>query len=196
MIDASTEAAADRSRLRTAAPWLAPAVQRRPRAVGWGLVAFAIPPALGAAAYPAQSRQYLADGALLDAVDRGGGVATVASQSVQATVAGTRGGRLCTRRDHHTARRRGAQPPGTGHSRRERTDRMTLTRQRVAEDIAELLFAEPAELTAETDLAELGLDSLRLTTLVDRWRGAGAVIGFAELAEEPVLGAWFARLGI
>lgn len=73
---------------------------------------------------------------------------------------------------------------------------MALTRQGVVEDIAELLFAEPAELTAETDLAELGLDSLRLTTLVDRWRGAGARIGFAELAEEPVLGAWFARLGV
>ncbi|NKY56990.1 phosphopantetheine-binding protein [Nocardia flavorosea] len=73
---------------------------------------------------------------------------------------------------------------------------MTLTRQGVVEDIAELLFAEPAELTAETDLAELGLDSLRLTTLVDRWRVAGARIGFAELAEEPVLGAWFVRLGI
>ncbi|MEV3964546.1 AMP-binding protein [Nocardia sp. NPDC050193] len=73
---------------------------------------------------------------------------------------------------------------------------MTLTRQGIVDDIAELLCADPDVLTAETDLADLGLDSLRLTTLVERWRGAGARIGFAELAEEPVLGTWFARLGI
>lgn len=73
---------------------------------------------------------------------------------------------------------------------------MVLSRHGVVDDIAELLFADPAELTPDTDLAGLGLDSLRLATLVDRWRGAGARIGFAELAEEPVLGTWFARLGV
>ncbi|MFI9531895.1 phosphopantetheine-binding protein [Nocardia fusca] len=71
-----------------------------------------------------------------------------------------------------------------------------LDRQRVIDDLAEVLFVEPAELTADTDLADLGLDSLRLTTLVEGWRDTGARIGFAELAEEPVLGAWFTRLGL
>lgn len=62
------------------------AVQRRPRALLWGLAGFVIPLALGAAVYPAQSRQYLADGAILDAVDRVGGVATVANQSLRAAM--------------------------------------------------------------------------------------------------------------
>jgi bifunctional isochorismate lyase/aryl carrier protein len=73
---------------------------------------------------------------------------------------------------------------------------LRLDRRRVIDDLADMLFVEPAELAADTDLADLGLDSLRLTTLVERWREAGARIGFAELAEEPVLGAWFTRLGL
>ncbi|WP_280399515.1 phosphopantetheine-binding protein [Nocardia carnea] len=73
---------------------------------------------------------------------------------------------------------------------------MALTRQQVIDDLVEVLFVEPAELAADTDLADLGLDSLRLTTLIERWRAAGLRIGFAELAEEPVLGAWFPRLGL
>lgn len=78
--------------------------------------------------------------------------------------------------------------------RGEGTDPAPLTRRRVIEDLVEVLFAEPSELSDDAELAELGLDSLRLSTLVERWRGAGARIGFAELAEEPVLGAWFTRL--
>lgn len=71
---------------------------------------------------------------------------------------------------------------------------MGLDRDRVIADIAEVLFAEPTELTDDTELIDLGLDSLRLATLVQRWRDSGCAVRFAELAEQPTLGAWLAHL--
>ncbi|MEV6774022.1 phosphopantetheine-binding protein [Nocardia sp. NPDC051030] len=71
---------------------------------------------------------------------------------------------------------------------------MGLTREQVIADIADLLYADPAELTENADLAALGLDSLCLATLVDRWRVAGAVVQFEDLAEQPTLGAWLTYL--
>ncbi|WP_446223081.1 phosphopantetheine-binding protein [Nocardia sp. IBHARD005] len=71
---------------------------------------------------------------------------------------------------------------------------MPLTRAQLVEDLIEVLFVDPAELTEDTDLTDLGLDSLRLNTLLERWRATGARIGFADLAEQPVLGVWFDRL--
>ncbi|MEV0294826.1 phosphopantetheine-binding protein [Nocardia sp. NPDC050710] len=71
---------------------------------------------------------------------------------------------------------------------------MPLTRDRIVRDLVEVLFVDPDELDEDVDLTDLGLDSLRLNTLLDRWRAAGARIGFADLAERPVLGVWFERL--
>ncbi|WP_405179243.1 phosphopantetheine-binding protein [Nocardia sp. NBC_01377] len=73
---------------------------------------------------------------------------------------------------------------------------MPLTRQQVIADLVDVLFADPGELTDDTELVDVGLDSLRLATLIDRWRTAGARISFADLAEKPVLGAWFEKLGV
>ncbi|MFR9749935.1 phosphopantetheine-binding protein [Nocardia sp. 004] len=71
---------------------------------------------------------------------------------------------------------------------------MRLSRQHVITDIADVLYADPTELHPDTDLTDLGLDSIRLTTLVERWRAAGTRITFADLAEEPVLGLWLEQL--
>jgi mycobactin phenyloxazoline synthetase len=49
---------------------------------------------------------------------------------------------------------------------------------------------DPAELAADDDLFELGLDSMALIRLVADWRATGAEVTFGELAEEPTLGAW------
>ncbi|WP_028477828.1 phosphopantetheine-binding protein [Nocardia sp. CNY236] len=71
---------------------------------------------------------------------------------------------------------------------------MRLSRERVIADIADVLHTEPTELHTDTDLTDLGLDSIRLTTLVDRWRASGAQVGFAELADKPVVGVWLLTL--
>lgn len=69
-----------------------------------------------------------------------------------------------------------------------------LTLDIVRADIAELLYLEPDELVDEEDLFLAGLDSVRLHGLIERWRGRGAAVGFADLAEKPTLTAWWALL--
>ncbi|GGK35930.1 hypothetical protein GCM10010124_30750 [Pilimelia terevasa] len=71
----------------------------------------------------------------------------------------------------------------------------TLTAERLRADVAAALDCPPAEVDAEADLQDLGLDSLRVMGLVEKWRGAGASdLEFADLAEDPRLVAWNARL--
>ncbi|GAA1479863.1 hypothetical protein GCM10009624_03030 [Gordonia sinesedis] len=69
-----------------------------------------------------------------------------------------------------------------------------LDRQRIVGDLAEVLFADVAELTDDTDLLDLGLDSIRMATVVDRWRADGARVRFSDLAEITTVGAWVAVL--
>lgn len=73
------------------------------------------------------------------------------------------------------------------------TTRQPLTADRVRADIADLLGVEPAELDGDADLQDLGLDSMRIMSLVERWRAAGATgLEFADLAEDPRLDRWTA----
>ncbi|MFC9896306.1 phosphopantetheine-binding protein [Nocardia sp. NPDC127579] len=66
-----------------------------------------------------------------------------------------------------------------------------LDRQQVRADIAAALDLRPEELAEDTDLLDAGLDSVRLMSLVEKWRAAGAAdIDFVTLAAEPVLGRW------
>jgi aryl carrier-like protein len=68
-----------------------------------------------------------------------------------------------------------------------------LDLERMRADVARSLD-EPAEGIADTDdLLDRGLDSIRLMSLVESWRGEGAEVSFVDLAEEPTLQAW-ARL--
>ncbi|WP_445398062.1 phosphopantetheine-binding protein [Streptomyces sp. LE64] len=70
-----------------------------------------------------------------------------------------------------------------------------LSPERVRADVAELLGCDPAELAAEADLVDYGLDSMRIMTLVERWREAGATtLEFPDLAEQPQLAHWTALL--
>ena len=66
-----------------------------------------------------------------------------------------------------------------------------LTRDGVRAEIAELLYEDPAELTDDEDLVDFGLDSLRIMSLVERWRKRGVKITFAELAERSTLAEWW-----
>lgn len=70
----------------------------------------------------------------------------------------------------------------------------SLTLDRVRADVAELLYQEPEEVADTDDLLGSGLDSIRILTLVERWRDAGARISFVELAESPTVAAWWALL--
>ncbi|GAA3001375.1 hypothetical protein GCM10020229_12020 [Kitasatospora albolonga] len=66
-------------------------------------------------------------------------------------------------------------------------------------DLAEVLGEEPEAIGDEDDLRDLGLDSIRLMSLVETWRTRGATLGFADLVElsptpTPTLAGWAAAL--
>ncbi len=70
-----------------------------------------------------------------------------------------------------------------------------LTIDSIRAEVAEMLgVADPATIAEDESLADRGLDSIRLMTLTERWRAAGADVGFLDLAETPTLGAWWERL--
>ncbi|WP_131732593.1 non-ribosomal peptide synthetase [Actinomadura formosensis] len=57
-------------------------------------------------------------------------------------------------------------------------------------DVAELLYLSPDELAEDQDLFAMGLDSVRLLALVERWREHGVDVSLIDLAERPTLAAW------
>lgn len=57
------------------------------------------------------------------------------------------------------------------------------------------LLDEPSDDIGEDDnLLDHGLDSVRIMTLAQRWRDAGARFDLAELAAEPTLRHWWSVL--
>ncbi|GAA1340830.1 phosphopantetheine-binding protein [Saccharothrix algeriensis] len=69
----------------------------------------------------------------------------------------------------------------------------TPTAEQIRAEVAELLGCDPAGIDPGADLLDLGLDSMRIMSLVERWRAAGATdLEFADLAERPELGHWTA----
>jgi bifunctional isochorismate lyase/aryl carrier protein len=61
---------------------------------------------------------------------------------------------------------------------------------RLRGDVARVLEEPPESLADDEDLFERGLDSLRLMSLVEGWRAAGADVGFVDLVDTPTLQAW------
>ncbi|WP_246833616.1 phosphopantetheine-binding protein [Williamsia sp. 1138] len=67
----------------------------------------------------------------------------------------------------------------------------TLSQQQVVADIADALGVSPANLSMDEDLFDAGLDSIRLMSLIEKWRTAGSAgADFPTLAAEPALGPW------
>lgn len=66
----------------------------------------------------------------------------------------------------------------------------TLNSHRMRADVADVLGIHPDEIAADDNLIDLGLDSIRLMSLVERWSAAGVAVDFAELAEHPTLDHW------
>ncbi len=69
-----------------------------------------------------------------------------------------------------------------------------LTLEDVRAQVAELLYEDPAELADDEDLLDWGLDSVRIMSLVEKWRKLGVQVTFADLAERPTLADWWAVL--
>ncbi|GAA3962361.1 phosphopantetheine-binding protein [Gordonia caeni] len=70
-----------------------------------------------------------------------------------------------------------------------------LDRDRIIADVAEVLDVPPAQLTDETNVMDQGLDSVRLMSLIERWRAAGAVrADIVVLAADPLIGSWVREL--
>lgn len=61
-------------------------------------------------------------------------------------------------------------------------------------EVAALLAVPASDLPDDDNLLYSGLDSIRLMSLVERWRRAGSTISFVELAETPTLAQWWALL--
>ncbi|MBB4909489.1 phosphopantetheine-binding protein [Actinophytocola algeriensis] len=65
-----------------------------------------------------------------------------------------------------------------------------LTAELVRADVAALLYVNADEIDEGDNLFDSGLDSIRLLTLLEKWREAGVVVSFVELAEQPTLADW------
>ncbi|MFB6820034.1 phosphopantetheine-binding protein [Streptomyces virginiae] len=65
-----------------------------------------------------------------------------------------------------------------------------FTLDRLVHDVADVLYTEPSDVSLEEDLIDQGLDSIRLMSLVEKWRAEGARISFVDLAERPTLRQW------
>ncbi|MCE4947300.1 MULTISPECIES: phosphopantetheine-binding protein [Streptomyces] len=73
---------------------------------------------------------------------------------------------------------------------------MALTVAQIRTDVADVLGEDPADLPLDENLLDYGLDSIRIMTLVERWRRAhGTGAGFVELAERPTIADWAPLLG-
>ncbi|MDA5146214.1 MULTISPECIES: phosphopantetheine-binding protein [Streptomyces] len=73
---------------------------------------------------------------------------------------------------------------------------MTLTVERIRTDVADCLGEDPADIPVDENLVDHGLDSIRVMTLLERWRREHAVTAsFADLAERPAIEAWAPLLG-
>lgn len=68
---------------------------------------------------------------------------------------------------------------------------MALTLDSMRTDIARIINLDPSEIGDNDNLADLGLDSLRLMDLVTGWEEAGLNADFGIFAEYATLAEWW-----
>jgi aryl carrier-like protein len=74
--------------------------------------------------------------------------------------------------------------------------RKGLELERMRADVAEVLYVDAAEVEDDANLLDLGIDSIRLMTLAQRWtEAAGTRVAFADLAMRPELRHWWRLAG-
>lgn len=69
---------------------------------------------------------------------------------------------------------------------------MSLTQDKMRADIAEALEIAPEEITAEANLFDLGLDSMRLMSLVMGWQDEAEDADLSEIWEHQTFAGWWA----
>ncbi|MFJ4876710.1 phosphopantetheine-binding protein [Streptomyces sp. NPDC088745] len=71
-----------------------------------------------------------------------------------------------------------------------------LTVDLIRADVADVLGEDPEDIPVDENLVDYGLDSMRIMTLVERWRREhGVTASFVDLAEQPAIEAWAPLLG-
>lgn len=65
-----------------------------------------------------------------------------------------------------------------------------LTVDGVRSAVVELMGLEPSALADDTNLLELGVDSIKLMALASRWQRHGVEVPFGDMAENPTVAAW------
>ncbi len=68
---------------------------------------------------------------------------------------------------------------------------MSLTLDRMRGDIAKLIYLDPEDIGDDDNLADLGLDSMRLMSPVLQWEQGGLKADFGTFAEFYTLGEWW-----
>lgn len=63
-------------------------------------------------------------------------------------------------------------------------------------EVAQLLQMPASDLRSDDHLLHAGLDSIRLMSLVERWRRGGSSLTFVDLAEKPTLAEWWSLLAL
>lgn len=63
-------------------------------------------------------------------------------------------------------------------------------------DVANILQVPISEVDIDENLMYLGLDSIRLMTLLEEWRGRGAHITFLDLAEKTTIQEWWEMIHV
>ncbi|MFD7709657.1 isochorismatase family protein [Streptomyces sp. NPDC059785] len=75
--------------------------------------------------------------------------------------------------------------------------RTALTLEQIRSDVADSLGEDPADIPFDESLVDYGLDSVRIMSLLARWRERhGVEAAFADLAERPAIEAWAPLLGV
>lgn len=70
-----------------------------------------------------------------------------------------------------------------------------LTLERIRADVAAILEAPASAVEDGMNLLDLGLDSMRIMELAQRWSDeSGAFVDAASLMEEPEVTAWWKRV--
>lgn len=74
---------------------------------------------------------------------------------------------------------------------------MALTLELIRHDVADALGEDPAAVPLDENLMDYGLDSVRIMSLLERWRREhGVEADFADLAEDPAIGTWVSLLEV
>ncbi|MCS4489638.1 phosphopantetheine-binding protein [Corynebacterium sp. ES2794-CONJ1] len=67
---------------------------------------------------------------------------------------------------------------------------MKLTETQLKDELATVLGISPEIITADALMVDLGLDSMGLIMLVEKWRADGYEVEFNDLIAAPTFGQW------